>query len=215
MDEFVSHVINSEKNDGVGVAYAGSNSGDMVVPNSFRAPNTWKINHIWEDNIREDLCVVEPRFEAQECMPEENVRLTVWVGDKYMEPYLVASVQEIDIVVLKPSEAIPRNRSEMAATSKVELITHHGGSRKVKSMSKIALNFMALEERIETSDKLRKNGRGRPHKYPPKAQEIVNGSLTYSDFVKSKQIILREVRETMEFGKLICMKTIGNEENVV
>ncbi|KAK9008709.1 hypothetical protein V6N11_075592 [Hibiscus sabdariffa] len=111
MDEFVSHVINSEKNDGVGVAYAGSNSGDMVVPNSFRAPNSRKINHLWEDNIREDLRIVEPRSEAQECMLEENVRLTVWAGDKYTEPYLVASVQEIDIVVLKPSEAIPRNRS--------------------------------------------------------------------------------------------------------
>ncbi|KAK8491416.1 hypothetical protein V6N13_025200 [Hibiscus sabdariffa] len=135
--EFVSPVINSERNDGAGAAYAGSNSGDTMVPDSFGALNTLQINHLWEVNRHEDLCVVEPSLKAQECMPEENVGLIVQDDDNYMEPNLVTGVQESDIVVLKPSEVILRNRSKMARVSKDELIPHHGDSCKVWSMSKL------------------------------------------------------------------------------
>ncbi|KAL4375885.1 hypothetical protein GQ457_02G024250 [Hibiscus cannabinus] len=60
-----------------------------------------------------------------------------------------------------------------------------------------------------------RKGRGRPRKNPPKAHEIANDSLSDYDFVNRKRIILQEVQETVEFGKLIGMKTIGKEENVI
>ncbi|KAK8533922.1 hypothetical protein V6N12_047324 [Hibiscus sabdariffa] len=138
LDEFVSLVINSEKNDGVRAALARRNGGDKMVSESFGATNTWKINHLWEDNSPEDLHVVEPSLEAKECMPEKNVGLIVRADDNYMEPDLVDGVQESDIAVLKPSEALPKNQPEMARASKAKLIPHHGGSRKVRTMSKIA-----------------------------------------------------------------------------
>ncbi|KAK8716000.1 hypothetical protein V6N13_043322 [Hibiscus sabdariffa] len=67
----------------------------------------------------------------------------------------------------------------------------------------------------ERKSKMQKKGRGRPRKNPPNSDGIVNGSLSDSDFLNRKRMILPEAHETLQLGKWIGVSVIGNEEEVV
>ncbi|KAK8664246.1 hypothetical protein V6N13_084044 [Hibiscus sabdariffa] len=45
--------------------------------------------------------------------------------------------------------------------------------------------------------------------------EFANESLSDSDFLIRKRIILREAQETLWIGKLVGASTIGNEDEIV
>ncbi|KAK8656043.1 hypothetical protein V6N13_108602 [Hibiscus sabdariffa] len=105
------------------------------------------------------------------------------------------------------------------ATSIEQVVQPKGGlragSRKVLSMPDIMLNLMSHKEQIVAEERLKKRGRGRPRKNPPKSLEITNGSLSDSDFINHKGLILRETREMVDSGKLIGLKTIRNGNIII
>ncbi|KAK8507802.1 hypothetical protein V6N12_074367 [Hibiscus sabdariffa] len=105
------------------------------------------------------------------CLPR------VFTKPNTFTPYIVACVKEGDVVA-QPTSGL---RAKLARS---------GGSCKVRKMFHIILNFMPLEERIITEERLKKRSRCKPRRNHPKTLKIANDSLSDSDFINNKRIIL-------------------------
>ncbi|KAK8708726.1 hypothetical protein V6N13_059763 [Hibiscus sabdariffa] len=83
------------------------------------------------------------------------------------------------------------------------------------SMSDIMLQLLTSGERAVAEKQLANKGRGKSRENNPKELDIANCSLSDSDFLNKKRVILCKAKETLEFGKLIGAKTIGREKDIV
>ncbi|KAK8605389.1 hypothetical protein V6N13_102171 [Hibiscus sabdariffa] len=86
--------------------------------------------------------------------------------------------------------------------------------RKVRQLSEILMTDSS-PVRVETSKLVSKRGRGRPKTKGTEATRIVNGSLSDSDFLHIKKVILQEAEETVQLGKLLGAAPKGNEKVVI
>ncbi|KAK8549180.1 hypothetical protein V6N13_063576 [Hibiscus sabdariffa] len=115
-----------------------------------------------------------------------------------------------DVVVNNPTSRGPSNRITLA-----EVIEYRGQQRKVRQISEVLLSEIPPQKREVALNQISKRGRGRPKMKNTEANRIVNGSLSDSDFVNRKKVILREAEEVLQLGKLIGAETNGNEKAIV
>ncbi|KAK8636398.1 hypothetical protein V6N13_124144 [Hibiscus sabdariffa] len=108
----------------------------------------------------------------------------------------------------------PINRGPQGRAKLADVIEYGGQQRKVRQISKIVMTDSSLV-RVETNKLVSKRGRGRPKTKGTDATHIVNGSLSDSDFLHRKRVILREAEETVQLGKLIGATPKGNEKLVI
>ncbi|KAK8606349.1 hypothetical protein V6N13_030635 [Hibiscus sabdariffa] len=98
----------------------------------------------------------------------------------------------------------PINRpNENTSVYKANIVRIIETERKVRNICEINFSFMKPTERAGAESKLQKKGRGGPRKNPSNSDGIVNGSLSDSDFINRKRVILREAHETLQLGKWI------------
>ncbi|KAK8716620.1 hypothetical protein V6N13_043925 [Hibiscus sabdariffa] len=99
--------------------------------------------------------------------------------------------------------------------STTEIVNIHGSRRKVRLLSDVIQSVLSPEERELPAKYSSKKGRGRLRKKVVSSSVVANISLSDSYLHNRKEAILKEAASTVDFGKLLGVKTIGREDVIV
>ncbi|KAL4283707.1 hypothetical protein GQ457_16G016660 [Hibiscus cannabinus] len=211
-----------KENEKVRIAVSAVKGGDgenyseeNVVPNliSLTGMDTLEVDKIWEDNKVVDWRVME----TASWMMDENVGMMQ--RDEEVRDNDVSAEcglrDELPVQTTKDADVIspicngPSNRVNIT-----KVIEYRGQQRKVRRISYVLLSEIPSPEQAVAPNQNLKKGRGRPKSKNTEDKRIVNGSLSNSDFVNRKRIMLREAEEVLQLGKLIGAETNGNEKAI-
>ncbi|KAK8628855.1 hypothetical protein V6N13_009435 [Hibiscus sabdariffa] len=174
---------------------------ETLAPSSFERAR-FQIKNDWRFHIDEDLELQSGKlWEANKMVDCHVVETASWMADENIR------MVECD------EEA--RYSDVSAEAPLAEVIEHRGQQRKVRQISEVLLSELSPHKREVALNQIAKRGRGRPKMKNTEDKRIVNGSLSDSDFVNRKKVILREVEEVLQLGKLIGAETNGNEKAIV
>ncbi|KAK8700408.1 hypothetical protein V6N13_018805 [Hibiscus sabdariffa] len=162
-------------------------SRGTVVPDSIqsKALNSMEMERMWEGNKRVDLRMRD----TASWMAEEAI------GIIERDEELRCSAMDLS--------AKCEIREEMQVISTGRSVASSPINRGPQYRAKLA-------EVIEYG-----GNKERPKTKGTDATRIVNGSLSDLDFLNRKRVILREVEETVQLGKLIGVAPTGNETVVI
>ncbi|KAL4378615.1 hypothetical protein GQ457_02G032850 [Hibiscus cannabinus] len=206
---------------------------ETVVPNSVShgVDSVEMVERMWKGNKREDWRVLELPSVSKNWSNEEEAGL---VNRFDSSPSNNDGLKEIDIQekvgreglgdivpfetysdvsspmqrgVVGPKDECPRAKIATAN------ILNNGKVKHVRKVYEINLSFLTPTTRAVAESNVPKRGKGRPKKN--QIQRVANESLSDSDILNRKRVILKEARETVNLGKLIGATTLGNEEAIV
>ncbi|KAK8625971.1 hypothetical protein V6N13_133628 [Hibiscus sabdariffa] len=193
-----------------------NSSEETVVPNSIllTTMNTLEVDKMWEDNKVVDWRVME----TASWMIDENIEMVqrdeeVRDSDVSAECGLrddlpVRATKDADVI--SPICNGPSNRVNLT-----EVIEYKGQQRKVRRISDVLLSEIPSPEQAVAPNQNFKKGRGCPKSKKIEDKRIVNGSLSDSDFVNRKRIILREAEEVLQLAWQGLLKGDGNDSLVL
>ncbi|KAK8681404.1 hypothetical protein V6N13_053808 [Hibiscus sabdariffa] len=180
-------------------------SRETVVPDSIQsqAVKTMELERMWEGNTQVDLRVRD----TASWMPEEAIGIIERDDEQRCTAMDLSAecefsgarqvIFEDKSIAISPINRGPQDRAKLDA-----VVEYGGQQRKVRQLSKILMTDSS-PVRVETSKLVSKRGRGRPKTKGTEATHIVNGSLSDSDFLHKKKVILREAEEIVQLGKLL------------
>ncbi|KAK8603280.1 hypothetical protein V6N13_085471 [Hibiscus sabdariffa] len=137
----------------------------------------------------------------------------MWEGNKRVDWRVLehdSRIAEEDTGMIQRVGSGSKDRAMIA-----EVIEIGRQQRKVRQLYEILMSEVPPEDRVMTTKEIPKRGRGRPKTKITESNQVVNGSLSDSDFVNRKKVILKEATETVHLGKLIGAVPKGNESAVI
>ncbi|KAK8578490.1 hypothetical protein V6N13_100327 [Hibiscus sabdariffa] len=206
---------------------------ETVVPNSVShgVDSVEMVERMWEGNKREDWRVLELPSVSRNWSNEEEAGMvhrfdnSLPNNDGLKEIYIQEKVGREGLGNIVPFETYSDVSSPVqrgVVGSKAECprakiatatILNNGQVKRVPQVSEINLSFLTPTTRAVAENNVPKRGKGRPKK--SQRQRVANESLSDSDILNRKRVILKEARETVNLGKLIGATTLGNKEVIV
>ncbi|KAK8670923.1 hypothetical protein V6N13_037535 [Hibiscus sabdariffa] len=159
----------------------------------------WRGNQLWDVGLG---------YTFSGAVDRECVRVETSLGDlgSSHREVLDGPIRAIDPGCNEPSLGNKR--------SKVEVVTYEGTRQKLRPLDEVIQSLLSLEEHIEAVQQQQKKGRERLRKAEVTSSAIANISLSNLDFVQLRETILKEANSMVCLGKLIGVKTVGNEDNI-
>ncbi|KAK8669357.1 hypothetical protein V6N13_106790 [Hibiscus sabdariffa] len=197
-----------------GVTY----SGETIVPNSImsKTVNSIEMNRMWEGNKRVHWWVLE----HDSGIGEEDIGMIqrdneVCCSRMDLSEACRIQIDDQQILSKETNVGIPTGSGPKGRAKLSDVIEIDGQQRKVRQLSEILMSEVPPKDRIVTTKGVPKRGRGRPKTKNIESDQVVNGSLSNSDFFSRKKVILKEAEETVQVGKLIGAASNGNESAVI
>ncbi|KAK8589948.1 hypothetical protein V6N13_088750 [Hibiscus sabdariffa] len=183
----------------------GSNVPDL---NGVAESSPGWINHIWEDNMREDLCVVSDQLDEVNNSTSEESDLNIQLGDKVKRYELVKRGRSF-------SSSVSLSHAQVIASAHERIDTSSTASE-CNLTENFEANTTVVQVHLGSDDIVqRKRGRGRPGKnsVAPSLKVVQDSSKCCNS--QDSLSLRREIDATITLGGMVGVKSIGKEDDII